>query len=134
MGQTNDRKTSARRSDRPVRRAERFNDARFVQYELDESQRVECKGWSLDGDALWLELLAYIDEGYSFSLKFDGRSASYACFMQIREHDEHPNAGLILAGRGSTPAKACKQVIFKHRAVGATWAEFAERASTFLDD
>jgi hypothetical protein len=134
VGQTNDKKVVARRSDKPDRRAQRFNDARFIQYELDESQRIECKGWDLDGDALWLELLAYVDDGYTFSVKWDTFSQCYACFMQVRGDDQHINANLILSGRGSSPAKAVKQVCFKHRAVGASWSEFAEKRVAALDD
>jgi len=134
VGQTNDKPNKPGRGATRPRNAERFNAARFVQYELDEAERQSCKGWSLDGDQLWLEVLALLDDGYTLSCKWDTFSESYACFVQIRGNDQHPNAGLILTGRGSTPAKACKQAIFKHKAIDASWLQFAERKQQVLDD
>lgn len=134
MGQTNDKRIGSRKRAAGNTRTERFNDARFIQYELDEAQRTACKGWDLDGDNLWLEVLALLDSGYSVSVRFDQASAAYACFVSVRGDDEHPNAGLILAGRGSTPAKAVKQAIFKHKAIDASWLQFAERRNEVVDD
>lgn len=134
MGQTNDKRASPRKRPSGDSRAERFNDARFVQYELDEAQRKSCKGWSLDGDDLWLEVLALLDSEYTVSVRFEPASTAYACFVTVRGNDQHPNAGLILTGRGSTPAKAVKQAIFKHKAIDASWLQFAERRSEVIDD
>jgi len=134
VGQTNDKRTSSRKRDAGNTRTERFNDARFVQYELDETQRAACKGWDLDGDDLWLEVLALLDTGYSVSVRYDETSTAYACFVTVRGNDQHSNAGLILTGRGSTPGKAVKQAIFKHKAIDATWLQFAERKIEVIDD
>lgn len=134
MGQTNDKPSRGRRgsSSRPA--AERYDGARFVQYELNEVEAQQCKAWSLDGDDTFTAMLPLLDEGYSFTIKFDRYSDCYACFIQIRGAPDHPHAGLILTGRGSTPHKAVKQALFKHQAVDATWVQYAERRLPALDD
>lgn len=134
MGQTNDKPSRRAQSAPRTERSGRFNDVRFVQYELDEVQRKQCKAWDLSGDDLWLESLSLLDDGYTFSLKYDEYSQSYACFVQVRNQPDHVNAGFILAGRGSTPAKALKQALFKHRAIDAAWAGYGERRSQVVDD
>lgn len=134
MGQTNDKRSELRKRSAGNSRTERFNAARFVQYELDEVQRVSCRGWDLDGEDLWLEVLSLLDGGYTISVRNEAASTAYACFVTVRGNDAHPNAGLILAGRGSTPAKAVKQAIFKHKAIDASWLQFAERRTEVIDD
>lgn len=134
MGQTNDKAKPARNGAARAKTVSRFDGSRFVQYELDAKELAECKGWDLDGDALWLEVLAFVDDGYSVSVKYDSYSNAYACFIQVRGQDDHVNAGLILSGRGSTPAKACKQAIFKARAIGPSWVQYAERRQPVIDD
>jgi len=134
VGQTNDKSKSVRRSGPAAVRQPRFDSSRFVQYELDKNEAAQCKGWVLESEDLWLELLALLDDGYSASLKFDTFSEAYACFLQVRGDPDHPNAGLVLAGRGSTPAKALKQAIFKHKAIGPSWVRYAEREKPVIDD
>lgn len=134
MGQTNDKfKGRPGRSSRAERQP-RFNAARFVQYELDEEQQRACKSWQLDESSLLLELVSFTDDGYSVTFRWDTFSDSYACWLQIRGDDTHPNAGFILSGRGSSPAKAFKQAIFKHRLMEERWAAFAERPKSEIDD
>jgi len=134
MGQTNDKPSKSRARNGGKPHAERFNGARFVQYELDSVEALACKGWSLDGDAAWQAMLPLLDEGYSFTVKYDGYSQCYACFVQIRGDENHPNSGLILTGRGSTPHKAVKQALYKHQAIDASWVQYGERRTTELDD
>lgn len=134
MGQTNDKTTHRARAKSDNGGPSRWNDARFVQYELDKAELAQCKAWNLDAEGIWLELLALCDDGYSASVRYDGQSNSYACFLQVRGDPAHVNANLILAGRGSSPAKAVKQAIFKHRAIDASWVQYAERRVEPLDD
>jgi len=134
MGQTNDKTTKRRTTGGGRPRAERFDGARFVQYELSEVESIQCKAWTLDGESAWQALLPLLDEGYGFTVKYDGYSQSYACFVQIRGDESHPNSGLILTGRGSTPLKAVKQALFKHQAIDASWVQYGERRFSELDD
>lgn len=134
MGQTNDRtaKRQSRKSDGA--RAPRFDGSRFVNYELDLAEQAQCKGWDVSSDDLWSEVLSLVDDGYTVSLKFDTFSEAYACFIQVRGQDDHQNSGFILTGRGSTPAKAFKQAVFKSRAIGPSWGEYAGTARPPIDD
>jgi len=134
MGQTNDKSASKRTPAKAGKQAARFDGSRFVNYELDLSEQAACKGWSVTADDLWGDVLALLDDGYSITAKFDSYSDAYACFVQVRGQEDHANAGLILTGRGSTPFKAVKQAIFKHRTIGPSWVQYAERRSPVVDD
>lgn len=134
MGQTNDKTKPVRHSRPTSERQSRFDSSRFVQYELDEDERLKCKQWSLSCDDLWMELLALCDDGYSVSVKFDAYSEAYACFVQVRGDTDNPNNGLILTGRGSTPFKSVKQAVFKHKSIGPSWVRYAEKSKPVIDD
>jgi len=134
MGQTNDKPNKRDgRSGKPST-VERFSDVRFVQYELNEVESKQCKSWSLDAAETWDAMLPLLDEGYAFTVKYEGQNNCYACFVALRGVENHPNSGLILTGRGSTPSKAVKQALFKHNAIDASWVQFGERRATVLDD
>jgi hypothetical protein len=113
----------------------RFNNTTFIQYELDKVASTACKAWNCDEVAAFHALHGLADAGYSVTLKYDTYSEAYASFMQ-QKGDEGPNSGFTLTGRGSTPYKALKQLLFKHFEVMAqTWEPFSghEKASE-IDD
>lgn len=110
-----------------VGKATRFNEAQFIQYELDVDQQRECKAWTVSESELFDDVFALIRDGYKFTLKWDSWSRSDACFMQPADPDG-PNAGYILTGRGSSPFKALKQCVYKHRVcLDGEWGGYAER-------
>jgi hypothetical protein len=109
-------------------KASRFNDAKFVNYELDKTAQASCKAWSIDASALFDGILKMCEVGYRFTLKYDHYSKAYACFVQQTE-DKGKNSGYILTARGSTPEKAVKQALYKHYEVMAgDWEDFGERS------
>lgn len=128
MGQADSdlrKRTTKSRSAR--QKAPRFNDILFVQYELDKDQQKACKDHEITTDQLFDECLALISDGYRISLQFDSYGECYGCFMHTRD-EHHHNFGFMLTGRGSTPAKALKQLIYKHRVcLDGDWAGFVER-------
>lgn len=134
MGQTNDSKQKTKHGTRGGTKTPRFDSTRFVAYELDVAQQAACKGWGVTSDDLWQEMLALVDDGYKISIKYDDKSSCYAAFLIGGDDPGDPNHGFILSGRGTTPAKAFKQGLFKHGAIGASWDEFAEKRTPFLDD
>jgi len=134
VGQTNDKPSKRGSGTGRPGKVPRFDQSRFVQYELDEAEAAQCKAWVLSEEDAWNGVLSMVDEGYSISLKYDTYSSSYACFVQVRGDDAHINAGLILTGRGSSPYKAVKQALFKSSAIGPSWLEHAERRSQTPDD
>jgi len=121
------------RSDRP--KAERFNDMQFIQYELDKDQQKACKDHAVTADELFDEMLALLSDGYKLSIRYDWYSECYAAYMQTTEGTAK-NAGFILSGRGSTPFKAFKQLVYKHRVcLDGEWSGYAERRGGFnIDD
>jgi len=134
VGQTNDK---VKRQSKAVSRdgkAARFDSSRFVQYELDVAEGQKCKAWDVSGDDLWGHVLGLVDDGYSVTFKNDSWSEAYACFVQVRGQDDHINAGLVLAGRGSAPSKALKQAVFKMDAIGPSWVPYGEKRAPVLDD
>lgn len=115
--------------------APRWNDSLFVQYELNDAQLTQLKGMDNDGDTLLDAVLEEVDNGYKFTIKFDTFSEAYACWM-LPDSAEHINTGLILSGRGSTPAKALKQLLYKHRVcLDGDWRGHAGRpVARTIDD
>ncbi len=129
------RKTDANGDKRSAEaKKERFNDAKFVNYELSDEQRKALKAlpiWSEDWDS-WLDRCS--DEGYQISLKFDSYSRSFAAFMSIRT-ESHVNGGCILTGRGSTQIKALRQVLYKHWAIAeGEWNRLDRSLNNEIDD
>jgi len=110
-------------------KAARFNDLQFVQYELDNAQKAELKSINATADQIFDDILSAIVDGYKFGVKFDDYSQSYAVFMQSVEPGSI-NGGFILTGRGSTPLKAFKQVLYKHTVcLDREWGNYVERRS-----
>jgi len=126
------RRTKAQ-SDRP--KAERFNNMQFIQYELDKDQQKACKDHAISADQLFDEMLALISDGYRISLQYDTYGECYGCFMHTRV-EGHPNYGYMLTGRGSSPLKALKQLIYKHSVcLDRHWSGYAEpRRGVAIDD
>jgi len=127
MGQTNDKRARSRPAPKPqVDRSE------FVNYDLSTEQLKECKAWAMaDGD-LWNETLAVTDDGYSLSISRDDRNDCYLCILRARVPGV--NSGLLLSGRGSTPAKAFKQAVFKHHALEHDWTSAGSAGRAPVDD
>jgi len=108
----------------PKPKKERFNDAQFVNYELDKTAQAACKAWDLSESAALQCVMDLVDRGYSVTLKYDDYSDAYTAFLRPGIGAKE-NVGLILTGRGSSPYKALKQVLFKHYEVMAeTWEFF----------
>ena len=117
-------------------KAPRFNEMKFVQYELDKEQQASCKAWSVSPADVFDYMEAMVSDGYKFSVKYDDYSDCVACFVTCPNDHTSGNAGLILTGRGSTAWKSVKQALWKHSvALDGQWQGFAERTnSSVIDD
>lgn len=113
----------------------RFNDVRFVNYDLTEQERAACKVWMTDLSSLDDAVLKGCEQDYRFSVKWDEKTTSFACYMQSVSASGD-NAGLLNTGRGSTPLRALKQALYKHFVVfDCQWGGYAERPTMQeLDD
>jgi len=124
-GEQKDWRKNGKKATEGREKAKRFNDAKFVQYELDKESQAMCKAWDLTSDALVDMLNGLADSGYRITVKYDTYSSSYAASMQ-EVHDTGRNSGLILTGRGTTAVKALKQLFFKHfHIMDGVWGEYA---------
>lgn len=113
----------------------RFDDSKFVNYELDAIQQKACKEHEVTEVLVFSQLDELCGDGYSFGVRLDRDGVTFASFMQFRG-DSGINAGLILSGRGSSPFKALKQVLYKHYVcLDGDWRPFAEHGSgVSIDD
>lgn len=118
----------------PKQTARRFNDAKFVQRELTSDEQADCKLREFT-ESDFQNLVEKYSEEYSITFKWDNYSNSPACFMRPID-PSHENTGYILTGRGSTFAKAFKQLLYKHEVLcgDGTWSQWdKERAFSFDD-
>lgn len=116
------------------RKTERFNDTRFVNYELDKEEQQECKAHVWTSDDLDNFLLEAVSDGYRVSFSYDSKGECYTAYMSSTS-PSGPNAGLILTGRGSSPIKSGKQLWWKHNvSLQRDWAEWAERPHGYVID
>lgn len=116
-------------------KAQRFNDVRFVRYELTNAEKERCKLWCTTFDELDDALSNIVSAGYRVSTKWDDYGNCYGCFVQTYD-EKDANFGCILTGRGSTAAKAVKQALFKHFVIfDLLWGAWLEtRENPEIDD
>jgi len=114
--------------------AEKFGNVTWVNYDLSKDEQAALKllpFWSDEWDSY---LLRACDEGYRFTIKYDGFSKAYACYMS-NPLNSHPNFGLMLTGRGSVPTKALRQVLYKHVVISKeNWRAIMSDAPVDIDD
>ena len=85
----------------------------FVRYELDAAQLKACKASPLPLAELDSLLVRLTEAQYTFKICWDDFNSCQQVIMQT-DDEKSANAKLMLVGRGSTPVKALKQVLFKH--------------------
>lgn len=107
----------------------------FVNYDLTDEERASCKRY-LDSAEQWAAAVeAVVVAGYALSVKPEGDGEAFAAFLRAPSRD-CDNSGLILSGRGSTPVKAVRQVLFKHlRVMAEDWRPYlVDRRRDIIDD
>ena len=85
----------------------------FIQCDLTDKQKAALKASAFtleDGDSAIAKLN---EQGYKFGLSYDSYNSCYQCSMNCGIEDS-VNNGWCLTGRGSSPMKALKQVLYKH--------------------
>lgn len=89
-----------------------FADIRFVRIELLESERQEFRAQLASGEFDDISIDDFLDSGYKITFSNDPRGAGVICSATALQGD-HPNAGLVLTGRGRDSATALAVVSFK---------------------
>lgn len=112
-----------------------FDKAVFVSYTLSKEQKADLKKTAFTFDEMDSQMLRLAEEGYKITFRDDDFNDCKACWL-IPTGDKHPNAGMILSGRGSTPLKALKQAMYIHYQVfDSEWGEWRNEAKgEDLDD
>lgn len=120
-------------SNRPKAPVPGFKPATFVNIDLDDdvAQKLKSAPWGLtELDATLNKLLA---DRYKLTVRYDERNDCFAAW--IVSPDAGANRGYILAGRGSTPSKAVKQVCYIHFVLlEGDWVEGGAMPRKPLDD
>lgn len=120
---------------RPERAPNSRQSFAFVRWDFTPSEQAECKAWEVSHDELFDMVQRLNEQSYSISLKFDVYHKCFGCFM-TQPDDKHPNYNLCLTGRGSAPAKALKQVLYKHKMCDGIWPffDYQQVAGESIDD
>lgn len=91
-----------------------FNQRRFVRIELNDEQKQEVKSFIADGEITGDVADYFSREGYVCSWKaMDGGKTVFVSIACIDR--EHPNAGLIITGRGRDFATALAVCAYKDK-------------------
>lgn len=111
-----------------------FQASEFINYPLAAEQKREIKAWLPTFEDIDDALLKLTEGGYRITLRWDERSEAFACWVNPSGED-HPNNGLTLSGRGSTPLKAVKQALYIHNLFDGDWASnYRQFKEEDLDD
>ena len=107
----------------------------FIDPGLDADQKALLKAAKFDAQTADDSLSRVMDQDYKITVKWDDKGNAYAAWL-IPLTDDHENAGSILAGRGSSPLKAIKQVLYKHHTFfgAGFWGGGGLAKSEELDD
>lgn len=90
-----------------------FPQASFISYTLSKEQRAELKKTLFSFDEIDSQMLKLEEDGYKITFRPDDFNKCHAVWL-IPSGEKHPNTGMILSGRGSTPLKALKQALYIH--------------------
>lgn len=85
----------------------------FVNFSLNEDQKAEVKASQLTLEGLDDMLTDLFKDGYKVFWSWDFKNEVFLAALTNNDIS-HVNAGKFLNGRGSTPLKAVKQVLWAH--------------------
>lgn len=110
-----------------------FKPNQFVNINIEEGVRQVIKAASFDIDKFDESLNALFMDGYKLSLRYDEKNDCFAAWLIGAPGGE--NEGYTLAGRGSTPSKAVKQVLYIHIVMlEKVWVEGGDMVRGQIDD
>jgi hypothetical protein len=108
----------------------------FLNLTLTPDDKFTIKGTVYDESLFFADLDRWIDDGYKFTFSRDDYNHAYQV-IGTRQDKEHPDYGILLAGRGSTPIKSFKQWIYIVTALigDSSWSDcLDQKPSTEIDD
>jgi len=106
----------------------------FVRFTLTDEQKKIIKTSSFTASAMSDAIEELTQEGYKITFRWDDYGECQGCWLVAPDKD-NDNAGLILAGRGSTGLKAFKQAYWLHTVeFKAIWPHPTGTSKQELDD
>jgi len=108
----------------------------FINIPLTEDIKTFIKNKPFSHDVFVQSLTEQSHYGYKFTFSHDDYQHCFQC-IGTRQDKEHPDYGILLTGRGSSPEKAFKQWLFMvTEIIGETpWEEMLKpQASGEYDD
>jgi len=108
----------------------------FINVDLSPEDRSIIKSTAYDMAEWSGDLQKWIDNAFKFTFSYDDYNHSFQV-IGTRQDKEHPDYGIMLTGRGSTPIKAFKQWVYiQTRLIGElTWSEMLDTGHTSeIDD
>jgi len=106
----------------------------FINYELSVEQKTLLKKRDFPSDLIDSEIVRLNEAGYKVSFSSDTYSGGHAAFLVATQQDNE-NYGWVLSGRGSTPIKALKQLLYKHwELFEGSWPKSLDASREDFDD
>lgn len=99
---------------KPVQHASNgFKPKSWVKYELDKKEIALVKAWTPTFEEMDATLVDGLCDEYRVNLSQEPGKTTWLAVMQTKS-DDHQHSEALLSGRGSTPLKALKQLMYKH--------------------
>lgn len=110
-----------------------FKPANFININLTKEQVAIVKATPWDIDKFDVSCEGLMHDGFKLTVRYDQRNDCYSAWLV--PSDDHKFAGNILSGRGSTPMKAIKQLMYIHfNALERNWDIEQNQSQLEIDD
>lgn len=95
----------------------------FINYVLNEDDKVRFKSWDVDDHDLWLLLSGDIQNGYKLTTSFNSQNDTYSATYMCNDASS-PNLGFCLSAFAPDWYTAVKSLVFKHNEIlGCVWGQ-----------
>lgn len=112
-----------------------FTQKTFVNVPLTAEHKASIKDWHIDLSGLDDMLLKLLETDIRVTMSYDSYNQCYSATLAHTD-DKHPDFLYLLSGKGSTPLKSVKQVLYIHEILlEHNWAAFSlSRQREEIDD
>lgn len=130
-----DEKNGKSRSRAAAVPSKQFGEFRFVNIEFTTGEREDFKLQFQAGEFDGYTIDHWLQQGYKVSFSVGNAGTTRICAISCKEAG-HPNAGLIITGRGTDTATALGAVSYKIGVLctDGLWQEAADRRGGTVDD
>jgi len=109
------------------------SDAEFVALELSKDEKAALREFAAEMDDLDEFIKDILTDGTKLTMKDDERNSCYVVFAFAPEGSD--NGGYILTGRGGTPTRAMRELLYKDRILlDHVWESYHNRSRADGDD